>query len=146
MHINTTRFGAIRIEPDDIFLLPQGLIGFEECRRWVLLADAQNPAVGWLQSATHPDVALAVVSPRRFVPNYRVRVSVSELAPLELEAADRAFVLAVVAKHEENLTINLKAPLILNLDRRLGRQVITSDDQPLVYTLPHSSAELRKAA
>jgi flagellar assembly factor FliW len=44
------------------------------------------------------------------------------------------------------LTLNLKAPLIINLDRRLGRQVITSDEQPVVLTLPSAPPLLRKSA
>ena len=42
----------------------------EECRRWVLLADAQN-RTGLAAKLDRAEVALAVVSPRRFVPGYR---------------------------------------------------------------------------
>jgi hypothetical protein len=58
-----------------------GLPGLEDCREWALLADASNDALGWLQSTTRGDVALAVVSPRRFVPDYQVRIPRSELTP-----------------------------------------------------------------
>jgi len=146
MILSTTRFGAVRLESDDIFLFANGLIGLEACRRWVLLADINNDAVGWLQSATHPDIALAVVSPRRFVPDYKVRLPAPQLASLELDDMDRAFILNVVAKNEGRLTVNLKAPLLINLDRRIGRQVVTSDDQPLQYALSFETVQLRKSA
>ena len=48
MKIHTTRFGAIEIEPDDILFFRNGLLGFEDCRHWVLLADADNSSVAWL--------------------------------------------------------------------------------------------------
>ena len=67
MQISTTRFGTIAVDVDDLVHFPHGLIGFEESRHWVLLADPANTAVGWLQSADRPSTALAVVSPRRFV-------------------------------------------------------------------------------
>jgi flagellar assembly factor FliW len=146
MILSTTRFGAVRLESDDIFLFQNGLIGIEDYRRWVLLADSNNDAVGWLQSATHPDVALAVVSPRRFVPDYKVRLTASQLASLELDELDRAFILIVVAKNEGRLTANLKAPLLINLDRRIGRQVVTSDEQPLQHALSFEPVQLRKSA
>lgn len=146
MILSTSRFGAVRLESDDIFLFANGLIGIEECRRWVLLADVNNEAVGWLQSATHPDIALAVVSPRRFVPNYKVRLPAAQLASLELDDMDRAFVLNVVAKNQGRLTVNLKAPLLINLDRRIGRQVVTSDEQPLQHALSFEPVQLRKSA
>ena len=63
-----------------------GLIGMEECCRWVLLADAQNSALGWLQCVDLPQVALAVVSPRRFVKDYQVRVSRRDIEPLGLKS------------------------------------------------------------
>lgn len=142
MQIESTRFDTIDIRVDDILLFPSGVFAFEKMRHWVLLSDAQNASVGWLQSVSDPAVALPVVSPRRFVKDYQVRVNRSQLAPLELSGPDEAFVLAVVGRHEGRLTLNLKAPLIINLDRRLGRQVVTNDEQPLQLDLaPAPSAE-----
>jgi len=146
MQIRTTRFGLVSIDPDDVFSFPNGLIGFKQCQQWVLLADAQSQLIGWLQSTSQADVAVAVVSPRRFAPEYQVRIPAGQLAALQLDAVDRAYVLSVVANNAGRLTMNLRAPLIINLDRRLGRQVVTSDDQPLQYALSFSPAELRKAA
>lgn len=147
MLIKTSRFGALDIEADDILLFPQGLMGFEECRHWVLLADAENEAVGWLQNISRPELAFAVVSPRRFVPGYEVRVPRGQLAPLQLTEVDQAYILTVVGKNETGLTVNLKAPLIINLDRRLGRQIVTCDDQPMQHVLgPSSAIPLRKSA
>lgn len=136
MQIQTQHFGPVEIDVDDILLFPQGLIAFEECRHWVLLADEGNPAVAWLQSISRPEVALPVVSPRRFVSDYRVHVTRGQLLPLEFSQFDQAYVLAIVSQSDGDLTLNLKAPLIINLDRRLGRQVITSDEQPVALALP----------
>ena len=147
MQIGTRHFGNVEIEVDDILLFPQGVIAFEDCRHWVLLADAENPSVAWLQSANRAEVALPVVSPRRFSPEYAVHVTRGQLSPLEFSQFDQAYVLAVVASSDGDLTLNLKAPLIINLDRRLGRQVITSDEQPVALTLSSTSPTLlRKSA
>jgi flagellar assembly factor FliW len=146
MLLHTTRFGTIQAETDDIFLFPNGLIGLEDFRRWVLLADAENDAVGWLQSTSHPDVAVAVVSPRRFVQEYSVRIPRGELARLQLDESDRAFVLSLVSQNQHGLTLNLKAPLLFNLDRRLACQLVTSDDQPLQWDLSVPILKMRKSA
>jgi len=145
MKIETTRFGKVEIEAGDILRFPTGVIGLETCRDWVLLADAQNQALGWLQSTTHPEVALAVVSPRRFVPDFQLRVARSELSPLELGQVRDAKVLVIVGKNERSITLNLKAPLVINLQDRLGRQVVASGEQPVQYEL-HSLQPLRKIA
>ncbi len=146
MQINTTRFGTVDVQAEDILLFPLGIIGFEKCLQWVLLADASNDSLGWLQSVQDPQIAMPVVSPRRFAPDYRVKVSPAQLELLELGAEDETFVLVVLARNEDSLTMNLKAPLIVNLDKQVGRQVITSDDQPLQRQLAEISEPLRKSA
>jgi len=146
MQLSTTRFGQVNFEIDDILHFPQGLVGFEDSRHWILLADADNEALGWLQSMHRPDIALPVISPRRFVPGFQVHVSKKQLAPLELTQFDHAFVLSVVSKSGDELTVNLRAPLIVNLDRRLGRQVITIDEQPVALSLVAPAVTFRKIA
>jgi flagellar assembly factor FliW len=135
MQISTTRFGRITIQPDDILHFPGGLLGLEDCRRWVLLADLENDALAWLQSTSRPEVALAVVHPKRFVPHYQLRVAKRDLEPLALGSLADAEVLAIVGSGDDELTLNLKAPLVLNLSRRLGRQVITEADSMLRQSL-----------
>lgn len=146
MEVNTTRFGPLEVEAEDLILFPSGLMGLEDCRQWVLLTDAGNECLGWLQSATRPEVALAVVSPRRFVPQYQLRVPRSELEPLRLDEVRQAQVLVVLSKNGEAITLNLKAPLVINPERRLGRQVIANGDLAVQHTLESEPAPLRKSA
>ena len=146
MEISTTRFGQVTTDAEDILLFPHGLMGFEDNQHWVLLADEENPAVGWLQCITRPGLAMAVVSPRRFVPDYQLRVARGELGSLQLGKEDRTYVLALVSNHGGKLTANLRAPIVINLDRRLGRQVVTTDEPPLRYELAPRHAALRKSA
>ncbi len=146
MQILTTRFGVLEIENDDLITFPAGLFGLEDCRDWVLLADAQNDALGWMQSTSRPEVALAVVSPRRFVPTYQLKALRSDLVPLNLAQVEDAQVLAVVGKNERGITLNLKAPLVINVEKRLGRQVVCNVDQPLQFELTAERPALRKSA
>jgi flagellar assembly factor FliW len=135
MQISTRHFGRVEIEVDDILLFPRGLVAFEDCQHWVLLSDDQNEALAWLQSVSRDEVALPVVSPRRFFNDYSVRVGRGQLLPLEFSQFDQAYILAIVSQSDGELTLNLKAPLVINLDRRLGRQIITSDEQPVALLL-----------
>jgi len=146
MHIGTRHFGTVEIEVDDILLFPHGVIAFEDCRHWVLLADAENEALGWLQSISRGEIALAVVSPRRFVPDYQLRVAKSEMNPLALDDLEQAQVLLIVGKNQYGATLNLKAPVVINIDRRLGRQVIANGEQPVQYQLTDGTTALRKSA
>src|SRR3954471_8405332 len=115
MKISTSRFGNVTIQDADVLTFVDGLIGMEDCRRWVLLADAQNPALGWLQSLDRAEVALGVVSPRRFVPEYQVLVSKREIQPLGLSDPQEAQVLVIVSHVGGALALNLKAPLVIHV-------------------------------
>ncbi|MCE9630625.1 MAG: flagellar assembly protein FliW [Planctomycetia bacterium] len=146
MRINTSRFGRIDVDAADILRFPSGLPGLEDCREWALLADASNDALGWLQSTTRGDVAIAVVSPRRFVPEYQVRIPRSELSPLSLDDMRQAQVVVVVGQNGRGLTLNLKAPIVINLEARTGRQVIASGELPMQYELSLERPPLKKSA
>jgi flagellar assembly factor FliW len=131
MDVVTSRFGALQAAPADILQFDEGLIGLSHCRRWVVLADAQNPALAWLQNLDDPDVAVGVVSPRRFVPDYRLRVSPQELDGLGVADLREAQVVAIVSRHAEGLAVNLRAPLVINVAQRRGRQVVAKDSWPI---------------
>jgi flagellar assembly factor FliW len=145
MEISTSRFGTLQVLNHDILLFEQGLIGLRACRRWVVLADAQNAALGWLQSMDEPETALAIVSPRRFVPDYQLRVARKDLAPLSLGNPRDAQVAVIVSRHTDGLALNLRGPLVINVEARRGRQVIAKDPLPVRLILP-ASGEMRLTA
>jgi flagellar assembly factor FliW len=144
MNITTTRFGTLTIDESDVLTFVDGLIGMEDCRRWVLLADAQNSALAWLQSLDRAEVALAVVSPRRFVENYQCRVARRDIQPLGLADPSEAQVLTIISNTGGALALNLKAPLVIHLNERLGRQIVARDDHPVQHRLPGTA--VRKSA
>lgn len=146
MQIRTTRFGSLKVEAEDLLTFANGFVGLEECRQWVLLADASNESLGWLQCTSRSDTALAVVSPRRFVPDYRFRTYRSEMTALGLTNMEEAQVLVTVSRHDGLLTLNLKAPIVINVRTRQGRQVVANDDHPLQYLLPAAPSLLKKSA
>ena len=146
LQITTSRFGWIDVDAADLIRFPSGLPGLEDCREWALLADSTNDALGWLQSTTRGDVALAVVSPRRFVPDYQVRIPRSELTPLAIADIRQAQVVVVVGTNATTLTLNLKAPIVINLVARTGRQVVASGELPMQYELSPDRTPLKKSA
>ena len=146
MIVNTTRFGDVEIEVDDVLSFPAGILGYKNSRRWVILADKENPAVAWFQSLDHSDLAMAVVSPRRFVKDYQIKISEKQIEPLLISSLNQAYVLCFVSRHQRKLTVNLRAPIVINLDRGLGMQVVTCDEQPTQYELADLTLRFRKSA
>ena len=135
MQIQTSRFGKITIDENELLMMPQGLIGFETCRHWILVANPTNEDIAWLQSVGVPNVAIPVISPRRYAPEYRVQISQRDLAVLRLHNDDKLFVLTVVSKSGMTLTTNLKSPILLNATRKIAAQVVCTNDSPLSWQL-----------
>jgi flagellar assembly factor FliW len=146
MEIFTTRFGQVEVQTEDVLHFPGGLPGLEQCCQWVLVAEAENDQAAWLQSIDRADVALAVVSPRRFVPDFQLRVARREIEPLKLDEIRAARVLVIVGRTERSLTLNLKAPIVINLRLRLARQVIANGDLPVQHELGIPPSAMRKSA
>lgn len=140
MQIQSTRFGSLNVAQGDMLLMPQGLIGFETCRHWIMLADQELEEVAWLQSVGLAHVALPVVSPRRFAPDYRLSVNRRQLSLLHLRNEDQVFVLTVVSKSGLTLTTNLKSPIVVNASRQLAVQAVANDEVPLALPIGLSQA------
>lgn len=146
MFVQTSRFGQIQSSQEEVIFFPQGLIGFESSKHWLIVPDPANSDVAWLQSLSEARVALPLVSPRKFMPEFKVATSKRDLTPLSIRSSDRIYVLCVVSKSGKTLTINLRSPLVVNLSRRLACQVITSEALPLAMPISLDEAPSRAAA
>jgi flagellar assembly factor FliW len=161
MDVFTTRFGLLSVQAHDEIVFERGLIGLEDCRRWVVLTDSANPALGWLQNLEQGHIAVGVVSPRRFVPDYQLRVDRADLRNLGLVTIRDAEVVVIASRQPEawdarlhandgqapsGITLNLRAPLVINVEKRLGCQVIAKDEHPVQYPLDLQNVKLRRIA
>ena len=118
MQIRTTRFSTVEVQPEDLIRFQDGLLGLEDCRTWVLLADAQE-AVRWAGCRARPGRKSHWPWQAHIqLPDYQLRVFRRELAAIEVEQPERAQVLVIVSKNERGITLNLKAPVVMNLERR----------------------------
>ena len=144
--MHTTRFGTLAAEAADVIHFPLGLPGLENLDRWLLLANPECGNVGWLQSADCSNIALAVVDPCRFVADYALHVGREALGPVGGGVAEDMRILAVVSHDGEGLTLNLKAPLVVDLRRRLGCQMLNQAEWPLGYSLEEKRMPLRHCA
>ena len=144
MDVVTSRFGKISVAVGDMLMFPHGIIGMRGCRQWCLLADAQSPLLGWLQSIDDPDIAFGLVSPRRFEPEYSLRVARRDLCDLELENLRDAQVSVILSRHADGLAVNLRAPVVINVEGRRGCQLIAKDPWPVRKLLPESSQATRR--
>jgi len=136
VNVVTTRFGPIQARDEDLILIPEGLVGFRGPTRYLLWPDSEARGLTWLQSASEPDLAFALVAPEVAVEEYRIELRPGDRAALELEEPSEPVVYVILNRGEQGLTVNLQGPLVFNMERRLGRQlVLTSSRYSVRYPL-----------
>src|SRR5689334_803712 len=78
MRVHTTRFGLIEVDEELVITFTEGLIGFENCTRYLVVSQGDNTAFRWLQSLDSPPVAFPVVEPGALRPDYAPTISDSD--------------------------------------------------------------------
>ncbi len=144
MMIETTRFGQILVDENCVITFPEGLPGFEGCRRFMLVphsgADGtKDSPFEWLQSLDDGSLAFLAMDPRLVFPHYDPHLPSGELSSLSLERTDRGgarmYALLTVPKGDPcGITANLMAPVVVNAQARLGKQIVATGD---CYGLRH---------
>jgi flagellar assembly factor FliW len=131
MEIETTRFGTLEIADEDLLRFPDGLFGFGEVDRYVLLNHRGGSHFKWLQAVGRPDLAFVVIDPFLFYPDYHFDLPVEDCLALEYSGSGTLVVLAIVGIPDDprQMTANLKGPIVVHCEKRLGRQVILSEEE-----------------
>ena len=126
-----TRFGTLEFSEDDVIRFVDGLIGFDQCQRFVIISTSQNQTFRWLQSLDEPSLAFLVVDPAQYVEGYAVEIGDEEAAQLGIGAETATLLLTTASIPNENpqgMTINLAGPIVINAEKRVGRQLVVDDE------------------
>lgn len=126
MNIQSRRFGSIEVEEESVLTFAEGIIGFPEEHQFVLLPHNSGGFLAWLQSVKSADLALPVVSAHAFGDKYPdVPVEpLAEAAGLGKNLEEVAVLVVLCAPHGQPATVNLLAPIIVNVTTRQGAQLI----------------------
>lgn len=139
MKANTRMFGAVDIADEKVITLEKGMIGFPDLKKFALIYDEEKKdkafRIMWFQSMDDGDIAFPVADPTIFKEDYAPTVNDEIIAPLGDIHEDNTYLLVTVTvpKDIKDFSINLKAPIVVNLDSNKGAQVITEDDYPVKY-------------
>jgi len=123
MKIVTKQFGEIEFPDDLVIMFENGLIGFEELKKFVFIKPEEN-IFYWLNSVEKPEIAFPLFALRLIDENY------------PQEESHEAFGIVILNPDPLKITINLKAPVYINQDNKTGFQkILDSEKYSLYYNL-----------
>jgi len=120
-----TRFGDIDYDPEVTLLFPEGLIGFENLREFIVMANIKEGPLFWIQSVDDPEVAFVLADPTSFFLDYKVVATDVERQKLGIINGDEIHALSVVTiPPSRKVTFNLQAPILFAPSTNRAIQVV----------------------
>ena len=132
MEITTVRFGTIPVQEDKVIVFPKGILGFSHDTRYILFPHGEGSPFYWLQSIDDGAVAFVVMNPQLVKADYAVDVEESLIKELQADDISDLEVMCIVTippNRPEKMTINLLGPIVLNVNRCLAVQIVSSDEK-----------------
>ncbi|MDP6980489.1 MAG: flagellar assembly protein FliW [Myxococcota bacterium] len=124
--IESNRFGRIEVDPQNVLHF-NGLPGFSQARRFVVVDHADTTSFSWLVSLDDPDLAFVIANPWHFFPGYDPAVGTRHLTALEITKPEQLETVVFASFHGRQVTLNLSAPILINRESMQGTQVIIDD-------------------
>ncbi len=124
LHVRSRRFGSFEISRASIVEIPQGLVGFPQLRHYVVLEHRPGSPFKWLLAIDDPELAFAVANPCELVAGYEPPLETAARL-LETDPSDIALLVIVTIPRDPTLmTVNLMAPVVVDLRTRRARQIV----------------------
>lgn len=131
MLVKTKFFGEVDLPEEKILTFDRGIIGLPDYKRYTILYDCEKEEtnISWLQSVEEPTLALPVIKPWLVKQDYNPTVEDELLSSLgELTEENLVILLTMtVPSNIKEMTVNLKAPIVINADTRKGTQIIVEN-------------------
>ncbi|RNB90112.1 flagellar assembly protein FliW [Brevibacillus nitrificans] len=105
-----------------------GIPGFSHLQFFQLLQEEESPFF-LIRSTEETEVGFWVIDPFSFFRGYEIGLSDLVKEALRVEDRSQIAVFSIVTLRENNqATVNLKAPIVVNLSNRMARQIILQND------------------
>jgi flagellar assembly factor FliW len=127
VQIQSDRLGTIDVDASSVLEFSDGLLGFEDHRRFVLVSADESGAYCWVQSLDNAALAFLAVVPSFFFDDYTPDVPEADVLALGIGETTATQVLCLVTLSDAGITANLLGPIVINLETRQARQAVLTD-------------------
>lgn len=122
-----------------MIVFDDGIIGFPDLKHFTLIKDSEkkDTTIMWLQSVEEPAMALTVIDPTIILETYDPEVAEDMVQTLGELNVENTFVLTTITVPHDitKMSLNLKAPIIINTDTNKACQVILEGEYQVKYAI-----------
>lgn len=144
--VHSPVLGRLEIDPGRVVQFLEPLAGFPACRSYAMLpymqaSGREDGSIRWLQAMDPPFHTFVIVDPWSVFPDYAPEIADADARDIDSVSFAEAALYGImtVSESRRELTINLRAPLIVNTQVRIGKQVVLLNGE---YTTSHRVCEL----
>ncbi|HEY2388636.1 MAG TPA: flagellar assembly protein FliW [Candidatus Binatia bacterium] len=127
VRVVSRRFGTLDVPVASILHFAQGLVGFPGHRRYVVLDHRPGSPFKWMLSLDEPDLAFAVANPGELVADYAPPLTLASRLLGATPEVLALFVLVTIPPDPTCMTVNLMAPVVVDMRTREARQIVLDD-------------------
>lgn len=109
----------------------KGIPGLEKYREFEINQVESNEKFKQIISIEDSNIGFIAISPFEIKKNYELNLSDDVIKELQIDSPKDVLVLSLITlgKTLEKSTVNLKAPVIINIKNNKGKQLILQDDK-----------------
>ena len=145
LSLQTENFGELTYEESEILHFPSGLPGYPDDNQFLLIEmEDTRQTFFWLQSVDDGDTCFPIMDVSKALPDYDPSIETSYLEELgDINNTDfTVYNIAVIPDDLSQTRVNLRAPVVINMTTRTGKQLVCNNEE---YAVRHYIMEELKA-
>ena len=130
LEIISPKLGKISYSESDLITLTSPLLGFAELSDYLIISNSDYFPFLWLQAVEDPSVCFILIEPEPFFKDFKPKVNKRELKVMGVDNISelKMFCIVVIPDNPQKATANLRAPVIVNFERKIAKQTVLEDD------------------
>ncbi len=134
----------LKYTKEELIIFKEGIFGFEEYTSFLPLpVEDESGNIISITSVEDENLSFLLINPFSLNINYKPKLSKDDFKKLETSSEEDLsfYAICVLADKPENITINLKCPIVVNAINRKAIQAVLQTEE---YSLRHSFKSLAK--
>lgn len=134
MILKTTYHGTREYTEKDVIVFKNGIPGFENLKKFIIFSVDENEVFSILHSIENSSVGIIVVSPFYVMKDYEIDINDEIVDFLGIDSIKDVNLFCTVNLNSDikKITVNMLAPIVINIKSKLGEQIILNNEKYLI--------------